>query len=93
MHINHGWTLSTIRFKHYKACAETGVDYVDLCGEPAWMHQMIQEYNEIAKGSGARIVFSCGFDSIPFDLGVYLLQKSVTHQGNPAKMLGDESGL
>ena len=58
-----------------KACAETGVDYVDLCGEPAWMHQMIQEYNEIAKSSGARIVFSCGFDSIPFDLGVYLLQK------------------
>ena len=69
-----------------KACAETGVDYVDLCGEPAWMHQMIQEYNEIAKSSGARIVFSCGFDSIPFDLGVYLLQKKVVaHQGNPAK--------
>ena len=69
-----------------RACAETGVDYVDLCGEPAWMHKMIQEYNEISKSSGARIIFSCGFDSIPFDLGVYLLQKKViAHQNNPAR--------
>ena len=69
-----------------RACAETGVDYVDLCGEPAWMHKMIQEYNEISKSSGARIIFSCGFDSIPFDLGVYLLQnKVIAHQSNPAR--------
>ena len=58
-----------------KACAEIGTDYVDLCGEPAWMHQMIQEHDQKAKDSGARIVFSCGFDSIPFDLGVYLVQR------------------
>ena len=60
-----------------KACAENGTDYVDLCGEPAWMHQMIQEHDQKAKDSGARIVFSCGFDSIPFDLGVYFLQEKV----------------
>lgn len=58
------------------ACASSGTDYVDLCGEPAWMHQMINSHSEAAKASGARIVFSCGFDSIPFDMGVYYLQKA-----------------
>jgi len=57
-----------------KACAENGTDYVDLCGEPAWMRKMIDAYDAAAKASGARIVFSCGFDSIPFDLGVFYLQ-------------------
>jgi len=57
-----------------KACAENGTDYVDLCGEPAWMKDMISRYDETAKASGARIVLSCGFDSIPFDLGVLHLQ-------------------
>ena len=58
-----------------KACAKTGTDYVDLCGEPAWMKDMIDRYDAAAKKSGARIVLSCGFDSIPFDLGVYYLQQ------------------
>ncbi len=56
------------------ACAELGVDYVDLCGEPAWMRHMIDAHEETAQKSGARIVHSCGFDSIPFDLGVLYLQ-------------------
>lgn len=56
-------------------CAESGTDYVDLCGEPAWMHKMIKQHQAAAEKSGARIVFSCGFDSIPFDLGVYFLQQ------------------
>lgn len=59
-----------------KACAAAGTDYVDLCGEPAWMHEMIAAHGASAKASGARIVFSCGFDSIPFDLGVYFLQQA-----------------
>lgn len=57
------------------ACARTGTDYVDLCGEPAWMAAMIGKYEAQAKQSGARIVFSCGFDSIPFDCGVWFLQQ------------------
>ncbi|MDA9925334.1 saccharopine dehydrogenase NADP-binding domain-containing protein [Gammaproteobacteria bacterium] len=66
-------------------CVVHGVDYVDLCGEPGWMHEMINEHAEQAKETGARIVFSCGFDSIPFDLGVYFLQKEVIAQhGHPA---------
>lgn len=56
------------------ACAQAGTDYVDLCGEPAWMAQMIPLLEAPARASGARIVFSCGFDSIPFDLGVVYLQ-------------------
>ena len=56
------------------ACAAHGTGYVDLCGEPTWMQQMIEQHSDAAAASGARIVFSCGFDSIPFDLGVYYLQ-------------------
>ena len=58
-----------------KQCAANGTDYVDLCGEPGWMHEMINKHNAAAQASGARIVFSCGFDSIPFDLGVLFLQQ------------------
>ena len=57
------------------ACVANGTDYTDLCGEPAWMRQKIDQHDAAAKASGARIVFSAGFDSIPFDLGVLMLQK------------------
>ncbi len=68
-----------------KACAATGTDYADLSGEPAWMYQMIGKYGEAARASGARICFSSGFDSIPFDLGVLMLQKEAQARfGKPA---------
>lgn len=57
-----------------KACVEAGTDYADLCGEPVWMRQMADKYHAAAQASGARIAFSSGFDSIPFDLGVFMLQ-------------------
>ena len=67
------------------ACAKTGTDYCDLCGEPAWMRQQIDLHQAEAARTGARIVFSCGFDSIPFDLGVLLLQKHArATNGTPA---------
>ncbi len=67
------------------ACAATGTAYVDLCGEPGWMRQMIDAHDAEAKRTGARIVFSCGFDSIPFDLGVLTLQEeAVKRFGRPA---------
>ncbi|MCA6120676.1 saccharopine dehydrogenase NADP-binding domain-containing protein [Bradyrhizobium sp. WSM 1704] len=56
------------------ACVETGTDYFDLCGEPVWMRQMIDKHEAAAKASGARIVFSCGFDSVPFELGTLFVQ-------------------
>ena len=73
----HGQALVT-------ACADAGTDYLDLCGEPAWMARMIPLLQGPAAASGARIVFSCGFDSIPFDLGVvYLQHQAQTRLGAP----------
>lgn len=70
------------------ACAKLGVDYVDLCGESVWMRHMIDAYQEDAKASGARIVFSCGFDSIPSDLGVMKLQQIAQQKyGVPCKSI------
>ena len=57
------------------ACAASGTDYIDLCGEPIWMRQMIDKHEAAAKASGARIVFSCGFDSVPFELGAFYVQE------------------
>lgn len=83
------------------ACVGAGTDYVDLCGEPNWMAAMIAKYEAQAKQSGARIVFSCGFDSIPFDCGVwYLQQRARERLGGPClnvrgrvrKMKGGASG-
>ena len=67
------------------ACVATGTDYADLCGEPGWMREMIDTHHEAAQASGARICFSSGFDSIPFDLGVYMLQQEARKRfGQPA---------
>lgn len=67
------------------ACVKTGTDYADLCGEPGWMRKMIDAHHEDARVSGARICFSSGFDSIPFDLGVLMLQKEAQARfGAPA---------
>ena len=57
------------------ACVASGTDYFDLCGEPIWMRQMIDKHEAAAKASGARIVFSCGFDSVPFELGAFFVQQ------------------
>jgi short subunit dehydrogenase-like uncharacterized protein len=58
-----------------KVCAETGTDYCDLTGEVQWIRRMINKYEDTAASSGARIVHCCGFDSIPFDMGVHFLQQ------------------
>jgi short subunit dehydrogenase-like uncharacterized protein len=57
------------------ACVAAGVDYFDLCGEPTWMRQKIEQHEAAAKKSGSRIVFSCGYDSLPFELGVFCAQE------------------
>lgn len=53
------------------ACAEAGTDYVDLTGEPEFVDRMWLKYHRRAVETGARLVHSCGFDSIPHDLGVW----------------------
>jgi len=68
-----------------EACVETGTDYADLCGEPAWMAEKIEAFHDRAKQTGARICFSSGFDSIPFDLGVMMTQETAKERfGVPA---------
>jgi short subunit dehydrogenase-like uncharacterized protein len=52
------------------ACAAAGTDYVDLTGEPEFVDLMYLKYDARARETGARVVHSCGFDSIPYDLGV-----------------------
>ena len=83
------------------ACVDAGTDYVDLSGEPLWMREMIEKYDAKAKETGARIVHSCGFDSIPFDIGVAFAQEAVKEKfggyaphvrGRVRKMEGTFSG-
>ncbi|HEX7946648.1 MAG TPA: saccharopine dehydrogenase NADP-binding domain-containing protein, partial [Phenylobacterium sp.] len=67
------------------ACAAAGVDYLDLCGEPAWIRRMIDTHEAAAKASGARILFSSGFLSAGFELGVYHAQETAKAKlGAPA---------
>ena len=65
-----------------KTCAETGTDYTDLTGEAQWIKQMQDKYQQAAQDSGARIVNSCGFDSIPSDMGMFTLQQQAKEKFN-----------
>ena len=68
------------------ACVENGTSYCDLTGEVHWMKEMIEAHQEAAEVSGARIVFNCGFDCIPSDIGVYFLQQEMrARHGEPCR--------
>lgn len=69
------------------ATVNAGTDYVDLTGEVPFVRLSIDKFHDQAKANGARIVHSCGFDSIPSDLGAYLLYKKITEDN--AGTLGD----
>ncbi|MDG1943677.1 MAG: saccharopine dehydrogenase NADP-binding domain-containing protein [Halioglobus sp.] len=57
------------------ACVDAGTHYCDLTGEVQWMARVIPEYQQAAEASGARIVHTCGFDSVPFDMGNWYVQQ------------------
>jgi saccharopine dehydrogenase (NAD+, L-glutamate forming) len=63
------------------ACAESGTDYVDLTGEPAFVDLMYLRHHETAVRTGARIVHACGYDSIPTDLGVLFTVRQLPKDG------------
>ncbi|GAA2481436.1 saccharopine dehydrogenase family protein [Winogradskya humida] len=63
------------------ACAQAGTDYADLSGEVLFVRRSIDDNHELASKTGARIVHSCGFDSIPSDIGVHVLHAAVTEAG------------
>ncbi len=68
------------------ACVENGTHYCDLTAEPQWMRAMIDTHEERARQTGARIVHSCGHDSIPSDLGVQFLQDAaMARHGKPCR--------
>lgn len=60
-----------------EACAKHGTHCCDLTGEVQWMVKTIEQFNSAAEASGAKIVHTCGFDSIPSDMGVFYLQKQM----------------
>jgi short subunit dehydrogenase-like uncharacterized protein len=62
------------------ACVAEGTDYCDLTGEVQWIARMIDAHEEAARQSGARIIHTCGFDSIPSDLGVWFTQQQAQAQ-------------
>ena len=66
--------------KLVEACADAGTQYADLTGEVLFVHESIERH-ERARATGTRIVHSCGFDSIPSDLGVYLLHEAARADG------------
>lgn len=63
------------------ACAENGTHYCDLTGEPQFVRRMIDRYHDVARSTGARIVTCCGFDSIPSDLGAFMLYRAFQSRG------------
>jgi len=63
--------------KMVQACISSGTHYCDLTGEVPWMRRMIDAHHQAAQEKQVRIVHTCGFDSIPSDMGVYFFQKQV----------------
>ncbi|HEY5924003.1 MAG TPA: saccharopine dehydrogenase NADP-binding domain-containing protein [Kofleriaceae bacterium] len=79
------------------ACAEAGTHYCDLTGEVHWMREMIDANHDLARKTGARIVHTCGFDSIPSDLGAWATQQEFIRRfARPASKItafyGESSG-
>ena len=71
-----------------EACVSAGTDYCDLTGEVNWIREMIDRYHDEAVQTGALIVHSCGFDSIPADLGTKLVQSyAIDHFGEPCDVV------
>lgn len=63
-----------------EACIETGTDYCDLTGEVNWIRELVDDYHDEAVDAETRIVNSCGFDSVPADMGTLLVQSFATEE-------------
>ncbi|WP_369227096.1 trans-acting enoyl reductase family protein [Streptomyces sp. R39] len=73
------------------ACADTGADYLDLCGEPEFVDLMYVRHDARARETGARLVHACGFDSVPHDLGAYFTVRQLP-EGVPLTVDGFVTG-
>ena len=63
--------------KLVKLCVENNTNYCDITGEAHWIRTIIDSFHEKAKSKKIKIVNSCGFDSIPSDMGVYFIQNEI----------------
>jgi len=68
------------------ACALYGCDYVDITGEYDWMKRNVNEFQDMAIKSGARIVSFCGHDCIPWDVSTNLINEEMAKQFNGEKL-------
>src|SRR4051812_32736967 len=62
------------------SCADSGTDYVDLCGEPEFVDLTYVRHDARARETGARLVHACGYDSVPHDLGVYFTVRQLPEE-------------
>ncbi|MFK7935122.1 MAG: trans-acting enoyl reductase family protein, partial [Saprospiraceae bacterium] len=70
------------------SCIENGTHYCDLTGEVQWIRRMIDQHHDAAVAQKVKIVNSCGFDSIPSDMGVFYLQKEAKERfGEPCQKI------
>lgn len=78
------------------ACVRASTHYCDLAGELPWIRRMIDAHHEAARAGGTRIVHCCGFDSIPSDLGVWMLHDAMRQRGTRLQRVdawfGESSG-
>ena len=71
-----------------EACIAAGTDYCDLTGEINWVREMIDRYHDEAVDADTRIVHSCGFDSVPADLGTAFVQSAAADEfGTPCELV------
>lgn len=64
------------------ACAEHGTDYCDITGETGWVRSMITAYHDTAVRTGAKLLFCCGHDSVPWDLTTAALSDLIAAEGD-----------
>ncbi|MGB7417289.1 MAG: saccharopine dehydrogenase NADP-binding domain-containing protein, partial [Thermosynechococcaceae cyanobacterium] len=63
------------------ACVRLQTHYVDITGETVWVRALIEQYHDRAAAQGTRIIPCCGFDSVPSDLGAYLMVRAMQAEG------------
>lgn len=76
-----------------EVCAEAGTSYCDLTGETPFIREMLDLHHTAAKSTGARIVHCCGYDSIPSDLGTFMMQEAAIERfGRPCRVVKNYIG-
>ncbi len=68
--------------KLVKLCVDNNTNYCDITGEAHWIRSLIDRFHEEAKSKKIKIINSCGFDSIPSDMGVYFIQNEIKKINN-----------